>query len=147
MAVALWYYLRHTMAGFQLRAVGLNPAAAQAVGGVRTDRVIGTALLASGGLAGLAGAMEVAGTSFRLFQNLSPGYGFTAIAVALLARLDPIAIVGTGLLIAGIQAGAGAMQRDAGVPAVAVKVIEATVILVILLSDLSRRRVTADRGA
>ena len=83
---------------------------------------------ASGALAGLAGGVEVSGVSYALFQNLSPGYGFTAIAVALLARLHPLGVVATGLLFGALEAGAGAMQRDAGVPAVAVYVVEAVVI-------------------
>ena len=83
------------------------------------------ALLGSGALAGLAGGIEVSGVSYALFQNLSPGYGFTGIAVALLARLHPLGVVATGLLFGALEAGAGAMQRDAGVPAVAVYVVEA----------------------
>jgi simple sugar transport system permease protein len=147
LSVGFWVLLRSTVTGFRLRATGAGPEAAKVVGRVRTDRIFGGALLISGGCAGLAGAMEVAGTSFSLFQNLSPGYGFTGIAVALLARLDPLATVGTGVLIAGLQAGASAMQREAGVPSVAVRVVEATVIIVVLLADLARRRSTASRGA
>jgi simple sugar transport system permease protein len=147
LAVAFWVFLRFTLTGFRLRATGAGPQAARVVGRVRTDRIFGGALLISGGCAGLAGAMEVAGTSFSLFQNLSPGYGFTGIAVALMARLDPLATVGTGVLIAGLQAGASAMQREAGVPSVAVRVVEATVIIVMLLADIARRRSTAEAGA
>ena len=98
------------------------------------------ALLGSGALAGLAGGVEVSGVSYALFQNLSPGYGFTAIAVALLARLHPLGIVATGILFGALEAGAGAMQRDAGVPAVAVYVVEAVVIVVVLLAEASARR-------
>jgi simple sugar transport system permease protein len=91
-------------------------------------------------LAGLAGAMEVSGVSYALFQNLSPGYGFTAIAVALLARLDPRAIVLTGFVFAALETGAAGMQRDAGVPAVVVYVVEAVIILVVLVADALARR-------
>lgn len=145
LAPVLAVLVRRTVAGFRLRAAGAGPRAAEVAGGIPVGRVMAGALLASGGLAGLAGAMEVSGTTYSLFQNLSPGYGFTGIAVALLARLDPIATVGTGLLVAGIQAGASAMQREAGVPAVAVRVVEATIIIVVLLADLARRR-AAGRG-
>jgi simple sugar transport system permease protein len=82
----------------------------------------------------------VTGVSYALYQNLSPGYGFSGIAVALLARLDPLATVATGLLFAALEAGAAGMQREAGVPAVAVFVVEAAVILVVLLADVARRR-------
>ena len=98
------------------------------------------ALLGSGALAGLAGGIEVSGVSYALFQNLSSGYGFTGIAVALLARLDPLGVLATGLLFGALEAGAGGMQREAGVPAVAVYVVEAVVILVILLADAAARR-------
>jgi simple sugar transport system permease protein len=108
--------------------------------------VFAFALLGSGALAGLAGGAEVSGTTYALFQNLSPGYGFTGIAVALLAKLDPLATVGTGLLFAALEAGASAMQRDAGVPAIAVYVVEATIIIVVLLAEARRRR-SATRSA
>ena len=89
---------------------------------------------------GLAGAFEVSGVSYALYQNLSPGYGFTAIAVALLARLRPSAIILTGILFGALEVGAGAMQRDAGIPAVAVYVVEAVIILVLLLGEAATRR-------
>jgi simple sugar transport system permease protein len=86
--------------------------------------------LLSGALAGLAGGVEVLGVTFALYENISPGYGYTAIAVALLARLDPWRVVVTAVLFGALEAGAGAMQRDAGVPATLVSVIEASLILV-----------------
>jgi simple sugar transport system permease protein len=101
--------------------------------------MLGVALLWSGALAGLAGGLEVTGVSYALYQNLSPGYGFTAIAVALLARLRPLGVVFTGILFGALEAGAGAMQRDAGIPSVAVYVVEAVVILVIVLADTQLR--------
>lgn len=140
LALGLWVLGRWTLAGLRLRAVGLNPDAAETMGGVRPLRVLALALIASGACAGLAGGSEVSGTTFALFQNLSPGYGFTGIAVALLARLHPLGTVLTGLLFAALEAGAGAMQRDAGVPAVAVYVVEAVVILIVVLSDVAARR-------
>jgi simple sugar transport system permease protein len=140
LAVGLWVFVRRTLAGFALRATGANPVAAAVVGRINTRRVFGLALLGSGALAGLAGGAEVSGTTYALFQNLSPGYGFTGIAVALLARLDPMATIGTGFLFAALEAGASAMQRDAGVPAIAVYVVEATIIIVVLLAEARRRR-------
>lgn len=146
LAVLLWVFDRRTLAGFQLRATGANPLAARVSGRIPVDRVFALALLASAALAGLAGGMEVSGTSYALFQNLSPGYGFTAIAVALLARLHPLGIVATGLLFAALEAGASAMQREAGVPAVAVYMVEATIILAVVLADVLRRRRLAVAG-
>jgi len=135
-----WVVRRWTLWGLRLRAVGTNAVAAAAMGRVSVERLFAQALLLSGAMAGLAGGTEVTGVSYALYQNLSPGYGFSGIAVALLARLDPLATVATGLLFAALEAGAAGMQREAGVPAVAVFVVEAAVILVVLLADVARRR-------
>lgn len=137
-AAALWYAFSRTLWGFRLRAVGLGPRAAEVSGRVDSQRVGAVALLLSGAIAGVAGGVEVSGVSYALFQNLSPGYGFTAIAVALLAGLNPAAVVVTGTLFGGLEAGSGAMQRDAGVPAVAVYVVQAVVIVVALLATAPR---------
>ncbi|HEX6643992.1 MAG TPA: ABC transporter permease [Gemmatimonadales bacterium] len=144
-AGGLWYHLYRTLGGFRLRAAGAGPLAARVSGGIDVSRVAAIALLISGGIAGVAGAAEVGGVSYALYPNLSPGYGFTAIAVALLARLHPLGIIAAGILFGGLEAGAGAMQRDAGVPAVIVLVVEAGVILALLLADAGRRG--ADRRA
>jgi len=146
-AVGLWYLFARTLWGFRLRAVGAGARAAEISGRIDVRRMAAIALFGSGALAGLAGGIEVSGVSYALFQNLSPGYGFTGIAVALLARLHPLGVVATGLLFGALEAGAGAMQRDAGVPAVAVYVVEAVVMIVVLLADAGARRATAARAA
>jgi simple sugar transport system permease protein len=138
-ALMLRYLFARTVWGFQLRAVGLGARAAEISGRIDSRWVVAAALALSGAIAGLAGGVEVAGVSYALFQNLSPGYGFTAIAVALLGRLHPLGVVVAGLLFGALEAGAGAMQRDAGVPAVAVYVVEAVVILTVLLAESLRR--------
>ncbi len=140
LAVGLWYVLARTAWGFRLLATGLGPRAAQISGRIRVGWMTAVALLMSGAIAGLAGGIEVGGVSYALYPNLSPGYGFTAIAVALLARLRPIAIIVTGILFGALEAGAGAMQRDAAVPAVTVHIVEAVIIVVILLADAAARR-------
>jgi len=140
LSLVMWYVVSRTAWGFRLRAIGAGPRAAEVSGRIKSGRVLGAALLWSGALAGLAGGLEVSGVSYALYQNLSPGYGFTAIAVALLARLRPLGIVLTGTLFGALEAGAGAMQRDAGIPSVAVYVVEAVVILVIVLADSRLRR-------
>jgi general nucleoside transport system permease protein len=137
-AGVLWHIFAHTLWGFRLRAVGVSPRAAEISGRIDSRRMIAVALVGSGALAGLAGGVEVGGVSYALFQNLSPGYGFSAIAVALLARLHPLDVVVAGILLGALEAGASGMQRDAGVPAVAVYVVEAVVILVVLLADAGR---------
>jgi ABC-type uncharacterized transport system permease subunit len=147
-AGVLWYLFARTRWGFMLRAVGAGPRAAEVSGRINSRRVAAQALLASGAIAGLAGGVEITGVSYALYQNLSPGYGFTAIAVALLARLHPLGVVGAGLLFGALEAGAGAMQRDAGVPAVAVSVVEAVVLIVVVIAAAGVQRtgaVTASR--
>jgi simple sugar transport system permease protein len=134
LAVILWLILTRTAWGFRVRAVGLGPRAAEISGRIATGRVIGVTLLWSGALAGLGGGVEISGVTYALFQNLSPGFGFTAIAVALLARLHPLGVIATGLLFGALEAGAQGMQREAGVPAVAVQVVQATVIIAIVLA-------------
>ncbi len=148
LAVGLWLIFSKTIWGFQLRATGLGPHAAEISGRIPVKRVLGFALLWSGAFAGLAGGLEISGVTYSLYQNLSPGYGFTAIAVALLARLHPLGVMATGLLFGALEAGAQGMQREAGVPAVTVAVAEAVIILAVLLAEaLSRRRAAAARQA
>ncbi len=142
----LYYVFSRTLWGFRLKAVGAGARAAAISGRIDASRMSAVALLLSGMLAGIAGGVEVGGVSYALYQNLSPGYGFTAIAVALLARLHPLGVLAAGTLFGALEAGAGAMQRDAGVPAVAVYVVEAVVIIVLLIADAYRlARVTRVR--
>lgn len=143
LALALWWVLSRTIWGFELRAVGTGPRAAAITGRISVPRVTAFALLGSGALAGLAGGLEVSGVSYALFQNLSPGYGFTGIAVALLARLQPLGVLLTGILFGALEAGAGAMQREAGIPAVAVYLVEAAIIVVVVLAEAATRRARA----
>lgn len=135
LAVGLWWWLRATAGGFRLRAVGANPRAAASAGRIDVARTTTIAFLASGALAGLAGSVQYAGVTYALYENFSPGYGYTAIAVALLARLHPVGVLATALLFGALEAGANAMQRDAGVPNVVVSVVEATLILLIVAAD------------
>ena len=139
LGVGLWLVFTRSRWGFRLRVVGEAPQAAEVTGRINSARIVASALICSAALAGLAGALEVSGVTYALYQNLSPGYGFTAIAVALIARLNPLGIVVAGIGFGALEAGAGGMQRDAGVPAVAVYVVQAVIILVAGFS-LSRAR-------
>ncbi|HLV25272.1 MAG TPA: ABC transporter permease [Gemmatimonadales bacterium] len=131
-ALVSGWVLHHHWAGFRLRAAGANPFAALSAGRVNVGRLTLRVFLISGAIAGLAGAVELTGVTYALYENFSPGWGYTAIAVALLARLDPWLTVPSALLFGALQAGAGAMQRDAGVPLVVVSVVEALLILAVL---------------
>ncbi len=146
LAALLSLLLSRTVWGFRIRAVGASPRAALISGRIRVTSVGAIALLCSGALAGLGGGVEVSGVSYALYQNLSPGYGFTAIAVALLGRLSPPLVFLAGILFGALEAGAAAMQRDAGVPAVAVQVVEAVVIIVMLLTTGALGRAVRSAG-
>ena len=146
-APAMWWFLRSTAAGFRLRAVGANPAAARSGGRIRVERVVLLTFLLSGALAGVAGAAEVNGVTYALYENISPGYGYSAIAVALLARLEPLGVVVSGVFFAALESGALAMQRDAGVPSVVVYLVEAVLILLLLAAPAAQRAVERLRGA
>ena len=122
-----WLMLFRSAAGLRLRAVGLAPEAAR-YAGLSPPREIVRVLLLSGGIAGLAGAIEIAGVTARLFEGLSAGIGFTAIAVALLGRLHPLAVIPAAVFFAALATGSGSLQRAAHVPKVLVQVIEALVI-------------------
>lgn len=143
LAILAWWWLRATASGFRLRAVGANATAAASAGQIRVGRTGVGAFVLSGALAGLAGSVEFSGVTFALYDNFSPGYGFTAIAVALLARLHPLGVLATALMFGALEAGANAMQRDAGVPNVVVSVVEATLILLVVAADRWQSRSAA----
>jgi simple sugar transport system permease protein len=144
LAPALHALLFRSAFGFRLRAVGLAPTAAR-FAGISPERIAVTTLALSGALAGFAGAVEVSGVTGQLYEGLSAGTGYTAIAVALLARLHPLAVIPSALLFGALEAGAAAMQREAGVPAVATQIVQAVVIL--LAAGVSIRRRAGPRLA
>jgi simple sugar transport system permease protein len=142
LGIIAWWTMRHTAAGFRLRVTGANPFAARSAGLVNVERVTMRAFLLSGALAGLAGAVEVCGVTYALYENLSPGYGYTAIAVALLARLDPLGTLAAALLFGVLEVAAAALQREASIPSTTAAVVEASVILVVLaVAEWRARRV------
>jgi simple sugar transport system permease protein len=108
--------------------VGLAPVAARHAG-ISPERHALAVLALAGALAGLAGAFEVMGVTGRLYQGVSAGTGYTAIAVALLARLHPVAVVPSALFFGALEAGSGAMQREAGIPSVVTELVQGAVIL------------------
>lgn len=140
LALALFIVLRYSNVGFATRAVGASPLAADSAGRIASGRILLGVFLVSGAIAGLAGGVEISGVTFALYENLSPGHGYTAIAVALLAGLHPLAVVVTAFVFAVLEAGASAMQRSAGVPAAWVSGVQALVILSVLAVDRGLRR-------
>ena len=127
-ALLVWVFLFRTKAGFRLRATGANPTAAH-FAGIAVEREVALAFLLSGALAGLAGGIEVSGVTQRVYERFSPGYGYTAIAVALVGQRSPIGVVFAALFFGALDAGASAVQRNVGVSSVLASVIQAIVVL------------------
>lgn len=147
-SVAVGGLLSYTALGLRLRASGLNAPAARLAGfPVRRDLLVAFAL--SGALAGLAGAVEIAGVTGRLYERISPGYGYTAIAIALLGNLRTGGVVAAALFFAALATGAAAMERSAGVSAVLVLGVQGATLLAMALSSstLRARFVAAQGGA
>ena len=141
-AIGAWIVMTRTVIGFELRVVGQAPAAA-AYAGFDRNRVVWLCLLASGGLAGLAGLFEVAGPIGQLIPILTPGYGFTAIIVAFLGRLHPLGIILAGLLMALSYIGGENAQVEVGVPQGVTGLFQGLLLFFLLASDfLVRYRVT-----
>jgi ABC-type uncharacterized transport system permease subunit len=139
LAIVLSLAIRYTPFGFRLRMVGANPEAA-AYAGLPVRRIVLRVMLLSGGLSGLAGASEVLGIKYGLYADFSPGYGYDAIAVALLARNSPIAAIVSAAFFGAMRAGAVNMQQTVGVEGSFVLIIEALAILFLALGVLGRRR-------
>ncbi len=129
-AVIVWWILKYTVLGFEARAVGFNPSASE-TGGVSVSSTIIKSLCLSGALAGLAGASEVLGVHYRLFDQFSSGFGFTGIAVALLAKNNPLGVVAAAILFGALSAGAGTMQLEAGVSQKVIFIIQGTIIFMV----------------
>jgi ABC-type uncharacterized transport system permease subunit len=137
-AVAVWVIQTRTTLGFEIRAVGQNPEAARFAGMPVNAVLVKTALL-SGGLAALAGWSEVAGLKGHLSSDLSPGFGYTGIIVAMLALLHPLGVVLTAIFVAGVFVGSDGMSRTAGVPTYIADMILATALLFMVLAILMTR--------
>jgi general nucleoside transport system permease protein len=128
----LYWMLARTAVGFRIRALGAGPRAAQSAGRIDITRLSWRVFVASGAIAGLAGAIEVNGVTFALYENISPGYGYTAIAVALIAGLNPAGVIASGLFFGILETAALALQRDFGIPSSIASMVEALLILVTL---------------
>ena len=137
-AIVVWIIQTRTTLGFEMRAVGQNQNAARFAGMPVNGVLIKTALL-SGGLAALAGWSEVAGLKGHLSLDLSPGFGYTGIIVAMLALLHPIGVIFTALFVAGIFVGSDAMSRAAQVPTYIADMLLATALLFMVLAILLTR--------
>jgi simple sugar transport system permease protein len=137
-APAVWFVMRRTTLGFNIRAVGENPIAARYAGINIPWTITATALL-SGALAGLAGVGEVGGIHFQVMAGLSPGYGYTGIVIATLALLNPLGVLPAAVFFAVIITGAEAMSRATGVPVFLADVFQGVALICMLISILFTR--------
>tara|TARA_B100001173_G_scaffold93673_1_gene81087 strand:- start:148 stop:1218 length:1071 start_codon:yes stop_codon:yes gene_type:complete len=132
-ALITWLIISRTILGYKIKAVGINPAASHHAGVPVIKTIIIVALI-SGGMAGMAGVTETAGLKGYLTLDLSPGFGYAGIAVAMLAGLHPIGVIFSGIFLASIYVGADAMSRAVNVPTYLADVIVALTVLLVLLS-------------
>jgi general nucleoside transport system permease protein len=137
-AVVTWAIMARTTLGFEMRAVGHNREAA-AFAGMPVDAVLLKTAALSGGLAALAGFSEVAGLKGNLTLDLSPGFGYTGIIVALLALLNPLGVVVSAIFVAGVFVGADSMSRAAGVPSYIADILLATALLTMVTALMLAR--------
>ncbi len=139
-----WFLMRRTALGFSIRAVGENAVAAR-YAGIDIALVITATAALSGALAGLAGVGEVGGIHFQVMAGLSPGYGYTGIVIAMLARLNPLGVVPAAFFFAVVITGAEAMSRATGVPVFLADVFQGvaliTMLIAILFTQFRLRRV------
>lgn len=138
LALATWVLMRFTVLGFDIRATGANPRAAAFVGVNITRTVVLTALI-SGALAGIGGAIEVAGRTGYVTLDMSPGYGMSGIVVAMLAGLHPLGVVIASIFVAGMLVGADSMSRVAAVPTYLADVVVAASLLAMLVAVMLTR--------
>ncbi|MDP6873097.1 MAG: ABC transporter permease [Alphaproteobacteria bacterium] len=134
-ALAAWWVMARMFIGFQIKVVGLTPAAA-GLAGFSVGRLTWITLLTGGALAGLAGLFEVAGPIGQLLPTISPGYGFTAIIVAFLGRLHPLGILLAGLLIALSYLGGETVQIVLGLPLAVAGVFQGMLLFFLLATDV-----------
>jgi simple sugar transport system permease protein len=136
-AFFVWWLLEKTTIGFEIKTVGANPDAAQ-YAGMSITRNFVLAMALSGGLAGLAGASQVLGLEKNLKAAFSAGYGFDSIAIALLARSNPIAIIPAAIFWGALRNGAGLMQLQSGISINLINIIQALVIVFVAAPQIVR---------
>jgi ABC-type uncharacterized transport system permease subunit len=135
LSLLVWALLKFSVLGFDIRAVGANARAA-AFAGVPVTRTVVLVALLSGALAGLAGAIEVAGRTSYVTLDMSPGYGYSGIVIAMLAGLHPIGVLAASVFVAGVLVGADSMSRAINVPTYIADVIVAASLLSVLVATM-----------
>ena len=138
-AIGVYIYTSRTTGGYELIATGANPRAA-GVFGIKVRRMFVLSLVLAGGIAGLAGAMEVAGGQHRLIEGMQSNFLVLGLIIGLISRGNNAAVPFVAFLIAVLEVGASAMQRTMMIPVEMVFIVEALILLFVLLSDVVRRK-------
>lgn len=136
-AIVVWFILFKTTWGFEIRSVGLNPKAAR-YAGMNITAITVSSMALSGAIAGMAGANEILGVSWRQSQALASGYGFDSIALALLAQNHPLGVILTALLFGFLKSGSRVMQLNAGIPVYIINILQAFIIMFIAAPAIIR---------
>jgi ABC-type uncharacterized transport system permease subunit len=137
-ALVIWVIMRRTRWGYEVAVMGENAEAAR-YAGMRTRRTIVLVMALSGALAGLAGMSEVAGVGHQLQRNISPGYGYTAIIVAWLGRLNPFGIILVSFLLAALIVGGDQLQITMGLSSAVAPMLQGTILFFVLGGDILTR--------
>lgn len=137
--VIVWYLLEKTTLGYEIKVVGFNKRAA-ACNGISVMKNIVISAFLSGGLAGLAGVVEVLAIQKKLLEGISSNCGYTAVLIALMAGNHPVGVVVASIAMAAMQVGANTMQRQLGVPSAIVDILVGLVVLLILAKGLMVRK-------
>lgn len=143
--VLVYVLLNKTTRGYEMNAVGLNSIASE-IQGINAERNMFLALVISGGIAGLAGGVEVTGTLHKMVNGFSTGYGFAGIPIALMARCNPFAILLTGFFFGLMKSGSFLMQSTVGVSSDMVGIIQGLVVAFLCTENVLRYYLERERG-
>ena len=135
LALLVYYYINKTTNGFEMKIIGDSERTAR-YAGINVKKNIVLALLISGGIAGFAGAVQMAGVQYQLQHGFSPGYGYTAIIVAWLGKLNPLAIILVSFIMGGLLVGGEQIQLFLHIPLSIVNVLQASILFFLLAGEV-----------
>ena len=138
---AVWFFHQRTVPGFEMRLAGNNNLSAR-YAGINIKKTLILAILISGGISGMGGALELLGNQYKLLDGFTGGMGFDAIGIAVMGQYHPVGIILSAFLFAALRVGAGAMQRGVGVPLPLVYILQGIIIVSVIVSAYFVRRIS-----